>query len=90
MTWDGQGGRRREAAPRRGGVEEEGKGGSLPSRPTTELLPTPKHTQTHTLPSPSYYKLRCTDEILMVLLGRIMNLLLPGVVHRACNMRVIA
>ena len=36
-------------------------------------------TRTHSYPPPCY-RLHCTDEILMVLLGRIMNMLVPGVV----------
>lgn len=42
------------------------------------LLPTHTHTHTQSYPPPCY-RLQCTDEILMVLLGRIMNMLVPGV-----------
>lgn len=48
----------------------------VPSPHTTEYL---SLSYTHSYPPPCY-RLHCTDEILMVLLGRIMNMLVPGVV----------
>lgn len=64
---------------------EQGNGEGDEAKEKEDGSPLPPHrgaaspTHAHSFPS-SYYRLRRTDEILMVLLGRIMNMLLPGVV----------
>lgn len=61
-------------------------GCKLPPLHTGES-PSVSYTHTHSCTlsyPPPCHRLHCTDEILMVLLGRIMNMLVSGVVYTMC------